>query len=60
MNGYQCNLCYASERIVNVDEMRLDSVEISMEPKNIVNCLNRAFANLGVFQGSDIACKYPD
>ena len=49
-----------SERIVKVDEIRLDIGEISREPKNIVNCLNRAFTNLGVFKGSDIACKYPD
>ena len=49
-----------SERIVKVDEIRLDSGEISRDPKNIVNCLNREFANLGVFKGSDIACKYPD
>ena len=47
-----------TERIVNVDEIRLDSDEISREPKNIVSCLNREFANLGVFKGSDIACKY--
>ena len=25
-----------------------------------VNCLNRSFANLGVFKGSDIGRKYPD
>ena len=49
-----------NERIVKVDEIRLDSGEISREPKNIVNCLNRSFANLGVFKGLDIACKYPD
>ena len=49
-----------SERVVKADEIRLDSGEISREPKNIVNCLNRAFANLGVFKGSIIACKYPD
>ena len=49
-----------NERIVKVDEIRLDSGEISREPKNIVNCLNRLFANLGVFKGLDIACKYPD
>ena len=49
-----------SERVVKVDEIRLDSGEISREPKNIVNYLNRAFANLGIFKGSDIACKYPD
>ena len=49
-----------SERVVKVDEIRLDSGEISREPKNIVNCLNRSFANLGVFKGSDIACNYPD
>ena len=49
-----------SERIVKVDEIRLVSGEISREPKNIVNCLNRAFANLGVFKGSDTACKYTD
>ena len=28
-----------SERVVKVDEIRLDSGEISREPKNIVNCL---------------------
>ena len=28
--------------------------------KNIVYCLNRSIANLGVFKGSDIACRYPD
>ena len=49
-----------SERVVKVDEIRLDSGKISREPKNNVNCLNRAFANLGVFKGSHIACKYPD
>ena len=49
-----------SERIVKVDEIRLDRGEISREPKTIANCLNRAFANLGVFKGSDFACKYPD
>ena len=49
-----------NERIVKVDEIRLDSGEFSREPKNIVNCLNRSFANLGVFKGLDIACKYPD
>ena len=49
-----------SERIVKVDEVRLDSGEISREPKNIVNCLKKAFDNLGVFKGSDIGCKYPD
>ena len=49
-----------NERIVKVDEIRLDSSEISREPKNIVNCLNRSFANLGVFKGLDFACKYPD
>ena len=49
-----------NERIVKVDEIRLDSGEISREPKNIVNCLNRSFANLGVFKSLDIACKYPD
>ena len=45
---------------MKVDEIRLDGGEISREPKNIVNCLNKSFANLGVFKGSDIACKYPD
>ena len=49
-----------TEKIVKVDEIRLDSGEISSEPKNIVSCLNRAFANLVVFKGSDTACKYPD
>ena len=49
-----------NERIVKVDEIRLDTGEISREPKNIVDCLNRSFANLGVFKGLDIACKYPD
>ena len=49
-----------NERIVKVDEIRFDSGEISREPKNIVNCLNRSFDNLGVFKGLDIACKYPD
>ena len=49
-----------NERIVMVDENRLDSGEISREPKNIVNCLNKSFANLGVFKNLDIACKYPD
>ena len=49
-----------NERIVNVDEIILDSGDISREPKNIVNCLNRSFANLGVLKGLDIACKYPD
>ena len=49
-----------NERIVKVDEIRLESGEISREPKNIVNCLNRSFANLGVFRGLYIACKYPD
>ena len=49
-----------NERIVKVDEIRLDKGEISREPKNIVNCLNRSFANLGGFKGLDIACKYPD
>ena len=38
----------------------MDSGEISREPKNIINCLKRSFANLGVFKGSDVACKYPD
>ena len=46
-----------NERIVKVD---VDSGEISREPKNIVNCLNRSFANLGVFKGLDIACEYLD
>ena len=49
-----------NERIVKFDEIRLDSGEISRETKNIVNCLNRSFANLGVFKGLDFACKYPD
>ena len=49
-----------SEKSVKVDEIRLDSGEISREPKNIVNCLNRSFAKLAVLKGSDIACKYPD
>ena len=49
-----------NERIVKVDEIRLESDEISREPKNIVNCLIRSSANLGVFKGLDIACKYPD
>ena len=49
-----------SEQSVRVDEIRLDCGEISREPKNIFNCLNRSLANLGVFKGSDIACKYPD
>ena len=49
-----------NERIVKVYEIRLDTGEISREPKNIVNCLNRSFANLGVSKGLDIACKYPD
>ena len=49
-----------SEKIFKVDEIRLDSGKISREPKKIVNCLNRSFANLGVFKGSDIACKYTD
>ena len=48
------------EKIVKVDEIRLDSGEISRKPKNIVNCPNKTFANLRVFKGSDIACKYPD
>ena len=43
-----------------VDEIRLDSGEISREPKNIVNCPNRSFDNLGVFKGRAIACRYPD
>ena len=43
-----------------IDEIRLECGEISREPQNIVNCLNRSFANLGVFKVSDIACKYPD
>ena len=50
----------SSEKSVKVDEIRLESGEISREPKNVVNCLNRSFANLGVFKGSDIACKYSD
>ena len=45
---------------VKADEIRLDSAEVSREAKNISNCLNRLFANLGVFKDSDIACKYPD
>ena len=51
-----------SEKSVKVDEIRLDSGEISRELKNIVNCLNRSCANLGsdIFKGSDIACKYHD
>ena len=49
-----------SEKNVKVDEIKLESSEISREPKIIVNCLNRSFANLGVFKGSDIACKYSD
>ena len=48
-----------NERIVKVDEIRLDSCKISREPKNCVNCLNRSFANLCLFKGSDISCKYP-
>ena len=48
------------KKVSRLDEIRLESGEISREPKNIVNCLNRSFANLGVFKGSDIACKYPD
>ena len=54
------NCTSLSERIVKFDEIRLDSGEISREPKRIVNGVNRAFANLGVFKGSDVACKYPD
>ena len=49
-----------SKKSVKVDEIRLDSGEISREPKNIINCLNRSIANLVVFKGSDIACGYPD
>ena len=49
-----------SEKIVQLDEIKLDSGEISREPKNFFNCLNRSFANLGVSKNSDIACKYPD
>ena len=48
-----------SEKSVKVDEIRLESGEFSREPVNIVNFLKRSFANLGVFKGSDIACKYP-
>ena len=44
-----------------VNEIRLDSGEISRKTKNIFNCLIRSFGNLGVFNGcSDFACKYPD
>ena len=28
--------------------------------ENFSNCLNRSFANLGVFKGSDFVCKYSD
>ena len=49
-----------NERIIKVDEIRLDSGENSRASKNIVNCLNRSFANLGVFKGLDIVFKYPD
>ena len=49
-----------NERIVKVDEINLDSGEISREPKKLVNYLKRSFANLGVFEGLDVACKYPD
>ena len=48
------------EQSVRFDEIRLDSGEFSRDPKNMVKCLNRLFANLGVFKCSDIACKYPD
>ena len=48
------------KKSAKVNEIRLDCGEISREPQNIVNCLNRSFANLGVFKVSDIACKYPD
>ena len=43
-----------------VDEIRLDIAEFSREPENIVNCLNRSFANPAVFKRLDIACEYPD
>ena len=36
-----------NEKSVKVDEIRLDSGEISREPKNIVNCLNRCFQRFG-------------
>ena len=49
-----------SEKCVKVNEIRLETGDISREPKNIVNCLNRSFAYLGVFKGPAYACKYPD
>ena len=49
-----------SKKNVKVDEIWLEIGEMSREPKNIVNCLNRSFVNLGVFKVSNIACKYAD
>ena len=49
-----------SEKISKVDEIRLESSEISRDPKKIVNCLRGSFANLEVFKCSYIACNYTD
>ena len=49
-----------SEKSLKVCEIRLDSGKVSRDSKIIVNRLNRSFANLDVFKGSDIACKHPD
>ena len=45
---------------MKVAGIRLDSGEMSKDLKNIVNCLNRSYANPEIFTGSDIACKYTD
>ena len=43
---------------MKVARIRLDSGEMSKDLKNNVDCLNRSYASLEIFTGSDIACKY--